>query len=197
MIFTNINLSAVEKEMEFGKIYQIILGESGRGRKEIRLTCPENTVLSKGCNFDYTIGQTKNGKHRINKMKNKKTYLLISTQGGYTRRGCGWVGSWVNNTGSYNVLANGNGADGLAGRIGYWDVLLLEVEGNPENDWIRIRTSGGGYGTDPQWVNISSKGIFLFNSTNDTIEYADSVDVEFPNIDENTRIEDLFKDVNN
>lgn len=197
MLFTNTKLVSKPKEMEFGTFHQITVGENGRGRKEIRLACPPDTTLVVGCNYDYTIGQTKSGRPHINKVKDNRTFLLISTQGRYTRRGCGWVGTWKQNTGEYKVLAKGNGADGIAGRIGYWDVLLVELVGEtPQNDWLRIRTSGGGYGTDPQWLNISTKGIFLFNNTDDAISFADSIESDFPTLDSED-VTDLFYDLNN
>lgn len=197
MIFSNTKLVAKSKEMDFGTIHQIVLGENGRGRKEIRLACPEGTTLEVGCNFDFTIGETKSGHPRINKGKGNKSFFLLSTEGGYTRRGCGWVGTWKSNEGQYKVLAHGNGADGLAGRIGQWDVLLIELDGEmPQNDWIRIRTSGGGYGTSPQWLHISPKGFFLFNDTDDAIAFADSIDVEFPQIDDCDNIREIFKNIN-
>lgn len=197
MIFTNVSrLSAESKEMEFGTLNQICVGENGRGRKEIRLACPVDCELTRGCNFDYTIGLTKSERPRINKLNDNKVYLLLSAKGRYTRRGNGWIGGWVSNTATYKVLAKGNGADGDAGRIGWWDCLLLEVEGNPDNDWIRIRTGGGGYGTSPQWLNISSKGFFLFDETDDAIAFADSLGIDFPDIDNCNDIEDIFKDFN-
>ena len=196
MIFSNITVSAKERNLEFGTIYQICVGEDGRGRREIRLACPENTVLQEGCNFDYTIGMTKNGRPRINKQKDGKTYFLLSTEGRYTRRGNGWVGGWINNSGQYKCLAADNGADGAAGRIGYWDCLLLELENEtPENDWIRVRTGGGGYGIDPQWISISTRGIYLFKNTADAQAFADEMDFEFPTFDEYD-IEKTFKDLN-
>lgn len=198
MIFTNVlRLSAKSKEMEFGTLHQIVVGECGRGRKEIRLVCPEGSELTRGCNFDYTIGLTKSGRPRVNKVKDNKTYLLLSTEGRYTRRGNGWVGGWINNTGTYKVIAKGNGADGDAGRIGRWDCLLIEVDGTPDNDWIRIRTGGGGYGTSPQWLNISPKGYFLFDETDDAIAFADSLGLDFPPVDDCKDIEDIFKDLYN
>lgn len=195
MIFSNTFCKSEPKEMEFGTIHQIILGESGRGRKEIRLTCPENTVIQIGGNKDLSIGQTKSGRPRIVQQRDEKTYLLLSTRGGYTRRGNGWVGAWKENKATYKVLAKGNGADGAAGRIGYWDVMLLELVGEPSNDWLRIRTSGGGYGTSPQWVSISQKGISLFDSTDDAVLYADSQLLDFPDYDEDGEIKDVFKDI--
>ena len=196
MIFSNISVSAKEKELQFGKIYQICVGEEGRGRREIRLACPENTILKQGCNFDYTIGLTKNGRPRINKQKDNKTYFLLSSEGQYTRRGNGWIGGWINNSGQYKCLAVGNGADGAAGRIGQWDCLLLELTNEmPENDWIRVRTGGGGYGTSPQWISVSTRGIYLFKDTDDAQVFADEMDFEFPTFDEYD-IEKTFNNLN-
>lgn len=31
--------------MEFGQLWQVALGEKGRGRKEIRLACPDGCVV--------------------------------------------------------------------------------------------------------------------------------------------------------
>lgn len=194
MIISNVNVESTSKELEFGTIHQIILGESGRGRKELRLTCPENLELKKGCNFGLTITTTKSGKPRISKSNaNNGVFLILSSKGGYTRRGNGWVGSWVKNVCEYTLLAKGNGADGDAGRIGQWDVVLLKAEGLPQCDWIRIRTGGGGYGTSPQWLAITAKGYFLFDETDDAIEFSDSVGYDFPNIENN--VEQEFKDV--
>ena len=199
MIFSNIELNSIEKVFEFGKLHQICIGESGRGRKEIRLACPpdEKTTIVKGLNKNYTIGTTKNGKPRINKSSDEHLYLIISTEGGYTRRGNGWIGMWKNNTGNYEVIASGNGADGDAGRIGSWDCAVIKINNQPVNDWIRIRTSGGGYGTSPQWLSISSKGIYLFNETSDAEQFADTMDLEFPSYDEDNSvsIKDTFKDI--
>lgn len=192
MIFSNININSKEVEMEWGNLHQISLGEQGRGRKEIRLACTNETHLDKGLNMSYTIGMTRSGRPRVNYQKDATLYLLISTQGGYTRRGDGWIGSWTENTCQYKVLAKGNGADGAAGRIGYWDCAVIQVEGNPESDWIRIRTSGGGYGTDPQWLNISSKGVFFFEDTESAIQYADNTGIDFPDIED---VEKTFKDL--
>ena len=107
MIFCNKNFTATEKEMEFGKIFQIVLGEYGRGRKELRLPCPEGTNLSVGCNFDFSIGETKSGRPRINRKKDSRIFLLICTKGRYTRRGNGWFGAWKNNSTATTIFAKG------------------------------------------------------------------------------------------
>lgn len=194
MLVSNTQVAAKVKVMPFGEISLIALGEEGRGRRELRLPCPTGTKIEKGCNA-LTIGQTKSGKPRINTATatDNEIYLLLSTEGGYTRRGNGWVGSWVGNTATTELIDKGNGADGAAGRIGQWDVVLLRVVGQPQNDWYRIRTSGGGYGTDPQWLHLSPKGVFFFESTDDAREFADSIDVEFPTLPEDPT--EVFKDV--
>ena len=194
MIVSNKKQCSIKKDMEFGALHQIVLGEYGRGRRELRLTCPEGCTLERGLNRGITIASTKSGKPRISQTDcDNEVYLILDCKGGYTRRGCGWVGGWCNNTAKYTLIAKGNGADGDAGRIGYWDVLLLKVDGTPECDWIRIRTGGGGYGTSPQWLAITTKGYFLFEETEDAREFADSIDAEFPDIDAD--VEKVFKDL--
>lgn len=193
MILTNKNLFSSEVEFDFGKIYQIVLGEKGRGRKELRLTCPEGCKLSKGLNAEYTIGLTKSGRPRIVEGRDNTLYLLLSTQGGYTRRGDGWVGSWTGNTCTYEVMSRGNGADGDAGRIGTWDVLLVKVIGEPDNEWLRIRPSGVGNIIDPQMLNISRRGAFLFDDVQQAVDFADYTEMEFPKVSEYECVTKIFK----
>jgi hypothetical protein len=40
------------------------------------------------------------------------------------------------------VLSYGNGADGLAGRIGVWEVFVVEILNN-NTIWMDVRISGG------------------------------------------------------
>jgi hypothetical protein len=165
-----------KRAFDFGDIYQLSFGEKGRGRKLISLTCPEDCVLINGMN-KYSIGFTKSGKPRI-VGDDGNLYLILSAQGGYTRRGNGTIEvpiteirrekAYYDSEGKKNhydgyydninttCLALGNGADGDAGRIGYWDVAILTVVGS---NTIRVRTSGGGYGTDPDYFVINNKTV--------------------------------------
>jgi hypothetical protein len=139
MIYSNREIEVVEQEFDFGKIKQVCVGERGRGRKQICLTAPNDLkVLSQGLNESLTIGKTKTGKPKIIKEKDDQVFLLISTKGGYTRRGNGRLYSLKTN--NIEILAVGNGADGDAGRIGSWTVALLEVKGNGV---FRIKKGGG------------------------------------------------------
>lgn len=183
MILSNIDTKSIEKQMDWGLLNIVVLGEYGRGRKELRLPCDKETTITRGLNMDLSVSTTKSGRPKIVHKRDNDLYLLISCQGGYTRRGCGRIWGWKKNTKAYDVLGEGNGADGDAGRIGFWMVKLLKPSEIGENEWIRIRTSGGGYGTQPQWIHLSHADKTFFNSTDEAIEWSDNMDIEFPNVD--------------
>ena len=178
MIYSNQYLESVTKEMDFGNIYQVSMGEIGRGRKLMALTCPEGTKIAKGINRELTIGTTKSGKPRINKQKDNTLYMLLSAQGGYTRRGDGYIQVPSRQKELFQILARGNGADGMAGRVGYWDCLLLK---SPSTDAVvRVRTSGGGYGT-PSDIYVIHDGN-IYHCYLDTLEECcEALGIEVPN----------------
>lgn len=194
MIYSNVEVKAKMKEMVFGLIYFIALGEYGRGRHEMRLACPEGTVVTKGLNEDLTIGFAKSGNPRINKATDTTLYLLLSSEGGYTRRGNGWIGAWKENKANYQLLSKGNGADGDAGKVGTWDVVLLKVLGTPKHDWLRVRTSGGGYGTEPEFLYLNGKDIISFKSQADAEMFADEAGIDLPDFKAKNMYTE-FKDV--
>ena len=143
MIYSNVNVSAKEIEFEFGTINQIQLGERGRGRKLLALTCPPETELKEGMNKEYTIGFTKSGKPRIIKKEDDILYLLISSEGGYTRRGNGWISFLKGKEDQFTIMDIGYGADGAAGRIGRWYTALIKINNNDDTSVIRMEPSGG------------------------------------------------------
>lgn len=150
-------LKAIDKEMEWGKLHVIELGESGRGRRLISLPCPnELEKLKVGEHPELSIGVTKTGRPRINTSRKGETYdyAIISTEGGYTRRGDGYVFGWAN--GEVETLASGNGADGDAGRIGSWNVHVFKI---PMGTccMFGIRTAGSGYGFPMRYLFHTSK----------------------------------------
>jgi len=140
MIWSNKSHTKKEKEFPFGKINVIELGESGRGRKLIVL--PSEVDIQEGLNTDITIGLSKLGKPRINRFKDDKLFLIIDTAGGYTRRGFGVASVHRSCKNDVKVLSYGNGADGLAGRIGSWEVFVVEILNN-NTIWMEIRIAGG------------------------------------------------------
>ena len=157
MIFSNKELVAVEKNFEFGKIYQVGMGERGRGRCYMALTCPKDTIINVGLNPELTIGPTKSARPRIKRMVDDTLYMMLSAEGGYTRRGNGTIKVLESQIDEFEVLAAGNGADGDAGRIGYWDCMLLKA---PRNGIVRVRTSGAGYGTPSDLYVIHKNEVY-------------------------------------
>lgn len=187
-LFSNEVIKTADVEYEWGTLATISLGEKGRGRKLLSLTFPgAGGLVQRGQNKTLSIGQTKSGKPRIIRTTTDTQFLLLSTEGGYTRRGNGWVGASVNNTSSFSLIASGNGADGDAGRIGQWDVVLLKIEGKPRptGDWFRIRRSGGGYGTDPEFLFINGHTIYYLNNLTELENFCESRDIPTPEDPEN------------
>ncbi len=177
MLYTNRNLEATERTMDFGPIYQIGMGEIGRGRKFMALTCPKDTKIEKGLNPDFTIGTTKSGKPRINKKADNTLYMMLSAEGGYTRRGDGTIKVLESQREKFEVMARGNGADGDAGRIGFWDCMLLKA---PNTDAIvRVRTSGAGYGT-PSDLYVIHEGAVYHCHLAELEECCESLGIDVP-----------------
>lgn len=140
MIYSNVNLQIETRKMSFGDLKCVTLGEKGRGRKEILLPSLSNIVC--GLNKDLTIGVTKNGRPRINRVKQEDNtmYLLIDTYGGYSRRGSGFI-DYQEGQG-FETIAEGNGADGDAGRIGSWGVYVVKAPVDDKLKFIKIKYSG-------------------------------------------------------
>lgn len=158
MFYTNIELKKQKREMEWGELFQYEAGENGRGRKLLCLpTYPDFEDIEEGLHKNLTIGYTKAGRPRINKADDKKMYMLLSAQGRYTRRGNGTIWCLKGKELEIDVISRGNGADRAAGRVGFWDVLLLEVS---EEAIIRVRTSGAGYGTPSDFYVVHEGEVY-------------------------------------
>lgn len=141
MIYSNVNLSIETRKMSFGDLKCVVMGEKGRGRKEILL--PSLSNITVGLNRDLTIGMSRNGRPRINKVnpqKDNTLYLLLDTYGGYSRQGNGYI-DYVEEQG-FEILSEGNGADGDAGRIGSWGVYVIKAPVDEKLKIIKIKYSG-------------------------------------------------------
>lgn len=179
MIYSNVTRKPNKREFEWGTIFQIAVGEEGRGRKLLALTCSELTMINKGENPDYTIGLTRTGRPRIDKNQSDELFFLLSSQGGYTRRGNGTIQVLKSQKENFEVLARGNGADGDAGRIGYWDCVLFKVKDPKKNTIIRVRSSGRGYGTPSDLIVLNDGK--LYSCTTETLhELCDTLDIDMP-----------------
>ena len=112
----------------------ITLGEKGRGRTLVNVSCPDSEFLE--------VGATKTGKARLNKSTLRKGWVArVSTEGAYIRNGKGNVSTATEYAEHIKVVARGQGAFGDAGRIGSWDDLLLATE--LEEFWLRVKPTRG------------------------------------------------------
>ena len=144
----------------------------------ITLPCPPDMdSITKGLHADLSIGLTKSGRQRIVRAHDDKLYMMLSSQGGYTRRGCGVIYTLNKDFEKFTVLCRGNGADGAAGRIGSWDCMVLD---SPLTDTIiRVRTSGEGYGTPSDLYIIHEASVY--HCTPDTLhECCDAIGIDIP-----------------
>lgn len=172
MIYSNINLTLETRKMSFGDLKCITLGEKGRGRKEILL--PSLSNITVGLNKDLTIGLTKNGRPRINKVNPKKDntlYILLDTYGGYSRRGDGVI-SFREEQG-FEIIAEGNGADGDAGRIGSWGVYVIKAPVDDKMKIIKIKYSGKA--NKIAYIAVIGQDVRLINE--------DDIDIFFDQLD--------------
>jgi len=159
MLYLNKKFEVVEREMKWGKLECVELGEEGRGRKLFALPVPKRLLerenpnrryFKEGKHSDLTIGLSKSGKPRINYNINENVepfiYVIIDSYKGYTRRGCGSISILLGD--DIEELAYGNGADGDAGRIGDWDVKLLKIPNDGKLRIIKCIYSGRRYRDD-------------------------------------------------
>ena len=181
MLYSNVDNKT--KELTIND-YVIQLGEEGRGRKMLTLPAPAKTQIDKGENAGMTIGTTRSGRPRIIAGKDNALYLLLSAEGGYTRRGNGTIEVLKGHEQDVTVLARGNGADGAAGNVGYWDCMLLKV--NVPNTEIIVRTSGGGYGIPSDLLRFRGLLYVIRNGKVEAVlgrdpwQWYDAVDEEMP-----------------
>ena len=175
MLFINKQTEVVTREFKFGTVNGISLGEHGRGRQQIFLPTPKELEGSiGGMRSDLTIGLSKSGKPRINYGKDKDMYLALSSERGYTRRGNGVVKVPAGQT--VGLIARGKGADGDAGRIGYWDVVLVKAR---EGNVFRVTWGGSGYGYEPTFYVVHN-GQVLEADQQEVEDLYESVGLEMP-----------------
>jgi len=185
MIYSNVNVKSEEIKFDFGVIHQIQVGERGRGRQLIALTCPPNVEIVKGMNPDYTIGTTKSGKPRVNRGRDRTLYLLLSSHGGYTRRGNGIIYIPRARYMEYKVLALGNGADGAAGNVGRWKCALLTC--TAATGFVKVVYSGYQYGIEPEYFVIHKGRAYCCKPT-ELEDCCEHLGVDSPDEDEDWKI---------
>ena len=158
MLYTNQTLKAVSKEMKFGTVIGVAIGEYGRGRREVFLPTPKSVQaddIIDELRSDLTIGTSKSGRPRIDARKDDDIYLILSSKRDYTRRGNGYIRAPKGQ--EVELIARGNGADGDAGRIGYWNAVIVKAK---DGDVFRLTWGGSGYGYDATFYVVSDGKVY-------------------------------------
>ena len=159
MLYTNKELKVISREMKFGTVKGVAIGEYGRGRHEIFLPTPKFLTEEeeiKGLNPSLTIGKSQSGRPRIHAEKNDDMFLILSSERRYTRRGDGCIKAPKNQ--EIEMITRGNGADGAAGRIGSWDVVVVKAK---DGDVFRVTWGGSGYGIDATFYVVFGGKVYV------------------------------------
>lgn len=175
MIYSNEKRNMKEIAMSWGVINGIYMGEAGIGRKYYPLPSDEN--IEKGNNDYLTISLTKSGRPKVVKKVDEKIFLLIRTYGGYTRRGNGYVQKLKVQENLTSVLIQSNGADGMAGRIGQWDDLLVKVKKTEDLIYLRVKPSGG---NPSLFLEVGKEGVKELGEIEETMAYFDDTGIDCP-----------------
>lgn len=125
--------------MPFGVLSALVLGESGRARKQVIVPSPDAANLDD----QYEIALARSGKPKIVQASTPSPGWIarINTQGVYTRGTSGTCRVMSEHEDRIKVLERGYGAYGDAGRLGGWDDLLVTVSAFPTV--VRVKPSGG------------------------------------------------------
>lgn len=175
MLYSNKVLKVVEREMNFGKVTGVSIGESGRGRREVFLPTP-NGVDGDLCGLctNLTIGTSKSGRPRINRSSDKELFVILSSERNYTRRGDGCIKT--PKAQENELVARGNGADGDAGRIGSWDAVILKAK---DGDVFRVTWGGYGYGYPATFYVVSNGKVYTADQP-EVEDLYESLGIEMP-----------------
>ena len=157
------NLKPESRQFAFGALNVITLGERGRGRFETIV--PMQSGLTE--NQAVKTAPTKSGKVKIIAGDNTRDWLArISCRGVYTRGTEGWASVLTQQAHQVEVVASGHGAEGSAGRIGFWADYILYIH---DNTLLRVKPHGGYktpayylYFADQAVVRIEEQEIDLF-----------------------------------
>jgi hypothetical protein len=121
------NLKATEVELASGvKFPAVVLGERGRGRRQVFVPCPEG--LKDG--DSVVLKETRTGRPKVVRGGSEDGFWLahISTEAAYIRGARGRVYVHKDDKDKLQVIEQGWGAFGAAGRVGNWDDLLLRID---------------------------------------------------------------------
>lgn len=140
MLYSNKKFEAEEKEMKFGKLKCIELGNKNPRSRQIVI--PSNININKGITKNLTIGLSKSGKPKIVKGDDKDhIYLLLSSFdfSCFHRQGIVQFTQFA----GVECLAKAKHTDGLAGKAGSAEERLLKVPVDGKERVFRVHLTYG------------------------------------------------------
>jgi hypothetical protein len=183
------NLKGQKRQLSFGELNVIVLGEKGRGRYE-NLIPFQNDIAEN----DFVISvPTKSGKNKIIKGGDNRDWIArISCEGTYTRGTEGYAFVHKNDAENVSVIAFGNGAEGDAGRIGWWADYLLLIK---DNTLLRVKPHGG-HKTPPYYLYFGNHQVFRFQNKEELALWSDATNNDYIFDLENFEYTNYFTNIN-
>ena len=176
MLYVNKPLKIGARDMAFGTLSGVAIGEKGRGRHELFLPTPKIVEGNiEGFVKNLSIGKSKTGKPRIDSVIEDDLYLILSSEWGYTRRGNGYITAPKDQ--EIELIARANGADGDAGRIGSWDAVIVKAK---PGDIFRVTWAGSGYGKPSTLYVVTADNKVYWCDQPDVEELFDYLQLDIP-----------------
>lgn len=185
------NVRPSEREFSFGKMSVVALGERGRARKETLVPFhappPTYTTYTMGISEEsfYTIGASRSGAPKIIKGEEASPgwIAVLSGKGVYTRGTYGTVylspditASTYPRTAAVQILAEGVGAFGLAGRIGEWHEFLVAFSPSSDPVIFYVRPAGGTRKIEGYFLVFTASAVYrVYDAERAAFEAATSI----------------------
>jgi len=142
-----------QRSFAWGDMYVVVLGEQGRGRKEVYI--PYHAHID--CQL-VELGTTRSGSIKIVPSQSSDGWLaVVSGSGTYTRGTYGTVYVPPQMTDKIKVIASGYGAYGDAGRIGMWYDFLITAE---DGTLLKVRPAGGPSKRARYWLYFGEDKVY-------------------------------------
>jgi hypothetical protein len=171
------NVRPSEREFSFGKMSVVALGERGRARKETLVPFhappPTYTTYTMGISEEsfYIIGVSRSGAPKIMRGEGASPgwIAVLSGKGVYTRGTYGTVylspdiaAATHPRTAPVQILAEGYGAFGLAGRVGGWHEFLVTLSPSSDSDPVifYVRPAGGARKIERYFLVFTASAVY-------------------------------------
>lgn len=170
------NVQPNEREFSFGKMSVVVLGERGRARKEtlvpFHAPSPTYTTGKKISEESFYITSvSRSGAPKIMQGEGASPgwIAVLSGRGAYTRGTYGTVylspdiaAATYPRTAPVQILAEGRGAFGQAGRVGEWHEFLVTFSPSSDFDPVifYVRPAGGAHKIERYFLVFTSSAVY-------------------------------------